>query len=176
VVDSIKNELDISRYQNVIDVGCGNGALCSVLYQKGLSVTGVDQSPKMLNIALKQAENKNITFINANFLPNLSFDDKSFDIAITAYVAHGLHQSERKQLYAEMARLARHMVIIYDYNKNRSLLTTISEWIEHGDYFGFIKNAEIEMKTYVSNKTSCFKTVKVVNVDIRAAWYICTPI
>jgi ubiquinone/menaquinone biosynthesis C-methylase UbiE len=175
VLDDVKNELDITRYQKIIDVGCGTGALCSVLYQKGLSVTGVDTAQKMLKIARNNSKNTNINFIEANVLERLPFEDKYFDISIASYVAHGLKEHQRKRMYAEMTRIAKHRVIIYDYNGNRSLLTTIAEWMERGDYFNFIKNAEFEMNNCVVEKKKCFSEVKVINVDVQAAWYICTP-
>jgi len=67
-------------------------------------------------------------------------------------------------------------VIIYDYNENRSLVTTIIEWLERGDYFHFIKKAESEMKNCILEMKACFSEVKVVNMDVRATWYICTPV
>jgi ubiquinone/menaquinone biosynthesis C-methylase UbiE len=176
VLKRIKKELDLTSYETIIDVGCGTGALCSVLFEKGLSVTGIDPAEKMLKIAMNKLENKGITFVLANVLEKLPFDDNCFDISIASYVAHGMGQNERKLLYTEMSRVTRSKVIIYDYNENRSLLTTIIEWLERGDYFHFIKNAESEMKTCVSEMKACFSEVKVVNVDVRAAWYICTPV
>ncbi len=58
--------------------------------------------------------------------------------------------------------------IIQDYNKNRSIMTSIIEWMEGGDYFNFIQHAQNEME-------EVFQTVEIVDVGIRAAWYICTP-
>lgn len=175
IIDKASDELDLSSFHNVLDVGCGTGALCSVLNEKGLMVTGVDVADKMLNIAKRQPENKLITFIQANVLEQLPFEDKLFDISIASYVAHGLQKNERKQLYAEMSRVTKNKVIIYDYNQRRALLTTIIEWLERGDYFQFIKEAEHEMKNCVFGMKECFSEVKVVNVDYKAAWYICTP-
>jgi ubiquinone/menaquinone biosynthesis C-methylase UbiE len=176
VLKRIKNELDLTSYETIVDVGCGTGALCSVLFENGLSVTGIDPAEKMLKIAMNKLENKGITFVLANVLEKLPFDDNCFDISIASYVAHGMGQNERELLYTEMGRLTSSKVIIYDYNENRSLLTTIIEWLERGDYFHFIKNAESEMKNCVSEMKACFSEVKVVNVDVRAAWYICTPV
>jgi|JMBW01.1.fsa_nt_gb hypothetical protein len=47
-----------------------------------------------------------------------------------------------------------------------TILTTIVEWLENGDYFNFIKMAENEME-------EVFGELRVTNVDTRAAWYIC---
>ena len=174
IVEGVRNELDLTAYKTILDVGCGTGALCSVLSSKGLSVTGIDPAEKMLNIAKKQLENKTV-FLQANVLEQLPFEDKSFDISIASYVAHGLQKNERKRMYAEMSRVTKNKVIIYDYNQNRALITSIIEWLERGDYFRFIKDAQSEMKNCVIEMKECFSEVKVVDVDTRAAWDICTP-
>ena len=176
VIDSVSEEVDLISYRTVLDVGCGTGALCSVLNKKGLAVTGIDPADKMLKIAKRQPENKIITFIQANVLEQLPFEDKSFDISIASYVAHGLQKNERKQMYVEMSRVTKSKVIVYDYNQKRALLTSIIEWLERGDYFHFIKEAKEEMEQCVSEMRECFSEVKVVDVDSKAAWYICTPV
>ncbi len=176
VIEGVNKELDLKEFKTILDVGCGTGALCSVLNEKGLKVTGIDPAEKMLRIARKKPENRTVRFVRANVLERLSFEDKLFDVAIASYVAHGMKQEDRKRMYAEMSRVTKFKVIIYDYNEKRSLLTTIIEWLERGDYFNFIRNAEFEMKNCVSElRECCFSEVKVVNVDVRAAWYICTP-
>jgi ubiquinone/menaquinone biosynthesis C-methylase UbiE len=176
VIEGIEKELDLSSFETIIDIGSGTGALCSVVKEKGLSVTGIDPAIKMLEIARSKKENKDINFIQADVLEGLPFDENSFGTAITSYVAHGLETDERKRMYAEMSRITRQQVVIYDYNDKRSLLITIIEWLEGGDYFHFIRNAEHEMRNCVSEMKSCFSEVKVVNVDTSAAWYICKPI
>jgi len=175
VIERAKEELDIFSFESIIDIGCGTGALCSVLNEKGISVTGIDTADKMLNIAMNKPENKSIKFIKGNVLKTLPFEDRSFDVSITSYVAHGLNADERKLMYAEMSRVTKKWVIIYDYNKKRSLLTSIIEWLEGGDYFHFIRDSELEMKDCVSEMKTCFSDVKVINVDVMANWYICKP-
>lgn len=175
VIARVEKDLDLSAFDTVLDVGCGTGALCSVLFEKGLSVTGIDPAEKMLRIARKNPENKGVTFIRANVLETLPFADKAFDISMASFVAHGLRESERKEMYAEMSRVTKSRVIIHDYNANRSPMTSLIEWLERGDYFGFIKQAEDEMRNCVSEMNECFSEVRVIDVDQRAAWYICTP-
>lgn len=166
VMKAAKTEIDLSSFETIIDVGCGTGALASVLRDEvGLRVTGVDSAEKMLKTARKNPENKGIKFVQANVLEKLPFNDNSFDIAISSYVAHGLKSEERKYMYAEMCRVARKYVIIHDYNNKRSLVTSIAEWFEGGNYFDFIKYAEDEMREY-------FSDLVVVNVDVKANWYI----
>ncbi|HHW06896.1 MAG TPA: class I SAM-dependent methyltransferase [Clostridia bacterium] len=168
IVEQVSPILDLSEFDTVIDIGCGTGALCSVLSGKGLQVTGVDLAANMLAMAMKRPENRRVEFLQGNVLEGLPFVDKSFDIVISSHVAHGLKAGDRKRMYAEMRRLAKAHVIIHDYNERRSLLTSLVEWLEGGDYFNFIREAEGEMKT-------CFSAVEVIQVSERANWYICKP-
>ncbi len=169
VISDIEDKLCLSAYSNVIDIGCGTGALCAVLHQKGLTVTGIEPVQKMLDVAMRNNVGQNIRFVKADVLERLPFGDKSFDIAIASYVAHGLKADERLAMYAEMERITKHLVIIYDYNKNRSMLTNAVEWLEGGDYFSFIRIAADEMATV-------FPEIRVTDVGARAAWYVCIPI
>lgn len=175
VLQRVSKDLDLAVFTTILDVGCGTGALATVLQKKGLVVTGIDPAVKMLGIAQKKNQSENITFLQGDVLQGLPFDDKSFDLAIASYVAHGLEREERNLMYAEMSRLATQWVIIYDYNQKRSLLTSLIEYLEGGDYFHFIKHAEKEMQDCVSELHTCFSAVDVINVDVRAAWYLCKP-
>lgn len=166
IQEKVGNEIDFSKYDSILDIGCGTGALCKVFHDKGLEVVGVDPSKGMLAQANKKLKNLPIKLIHIVPGEPLPFKDKSFDIVITSYVAHGLKKDERLQLYNEMKRLSKKLVIIHDYNENRAILTSIVEWLENGDYFNFIKIAEEEMK-------EVFNEVKKIDVDTRAAWYIC---
>lgn len=166
IQEKVSSEIDFSKYESILDIGCGTGALCKTFYDKGFEVVGVDPSKGMLAQGNKKLKNLPIKLIHIVPGEPLPFKDKSFDIVITSYVAHGLKKDERLQLYNEMKRLSKKLVIIHDYNENRALLTSIVEWLENGDYFNFIKIAEKEMK-------EVFDEVKKINVDTRAAWYIC---
>ena len=162
-------------YTSILDVGCGTGALCSALDEAGLTVTGIDPAQNMLSVAGRQTREQDIRFLQGNALEGLPFAETSVDHSLASYVAHGLQISERKKLYSEMRRVTKGKVILYDYNQNRSPLTSFVEWLEHGDYFGFIKNPKGEMESCVTELEKCFSDVTYVNVDKRAAWYICTP-
>ena len=41
-LDKVQADLGLSAYRSIVDVGCGTGALCSVLNRRGFIVTGVD--------------------------------------------------------------------------------------------------------------------------------------
>lgn len=167
-VARLQEKIDLSKYTNIIDVGCGTGALCAVLNQEKLIVTGVDSSQKMLEIGSKKLKNQGVDFVRANILEGLPFERKSFDLSVASFVAHGLKHKERMTMYAEMSRVSKHRVILYDYNEKRSVLTDIAEWMEGGDYFNFIKDTRVEMQ-------KSFREVWVINIGHRGAWYVCTP-
>lgn len=165
IFNNIKSEFDISVYKNIVDIGCGTGALCNVLYEQGLSVTGIDPAKGMIETANKKSYNKDIKFIEANVLTGLPFENKSFDVSISSFVAHGLDKNERQIMYDEMIRITKHLVIIYDYNDRRGIITDIAEWLEGGDYFNFIKTIKHELNEK-------FNDVQIVNANIRSALYI----
>lgn len=175
IINNVQKEFDLLEFNTIIDIGCGTGALCSVLSERGLKVTGVDPAKKMLKIAKSKSENKDIYFVQGSVLDNLPFDNNHFEIAITSYVAHGLKQEQRKKMYAEMGRVAKKWVIIHDYNDQRALGTSLIEWLEGGDYFHFIRHAEPEMRDCMTELKPCFSEVRVVSVGVRANWYICKP-
>lgn len=169
MLEALKPELDLSRYKKVLDVGCGTGALCAVLHQRGHDVTGIDPARKMLDVAVRKPENMEIRFMEGDVLKGLPFDANSFDVSIASYVAHGLKEEDRSVMYREVSRVSRHLVIFYDYNENRSIFTDFVEWMEGGDYFNFIRRAEVEMR-------ESFKAVRLIEATPRGRWYICTPL
>lgn len=176
VLTGVESALGLPAHASVLDVGCGTGALCSVLNDRGFVVTGVDPVRRMLDIAARKLAGAStakppanpVRLVQASVLERLPFADKSFDLAIASYVAHGLSEPDRKIMYAEMSRVARHLVVFHDYNANRSLLTDIAEWLEGGDYFEFIQTAQSEME-------QSFPSVRVIDVGPHAAWYVCVP-
>lgn len=171
IFDSVRNEFDLHDYPSVVDIGCGTGALCQVLQQYCPQVTGLDPAEAMLAIAIKKAGKKQpnrpgIRFIRGDVLEGLPFPDKSFDLAISSYVAHGFLPQQRRRLYEEMSRVARQAAVLFDYNEQRSWATDIVEWLEGGDYFNFITAVRDELLTQ-------FGDLRVIETGPRAALYIC---
>lgn len=159
--------LDTAKYSTILDVGCGTGALASTLAERGFKVTGIDASVKMLAQAKKRSGNLSLECREVNALERFPFEDNSFDVAIASHVAHGMFEKERKHLYTEMARVARHLVIFHDYNQTTTPLISFIEYLEGGDYFNFIKVAQKEMQ-------ESFPKVEVRDLGGHTAWYVCT--
>ncbi len=166
VLDTADAALDFRSYRSVVDVGCGTGALASVLHSEGFLVTGVDVEPTMLHVGASKPENQAICFRQESVLEGLRLPDKSHEIALASFVAHGLPPNERRIMYAEMNRIASEYVILHDYNQKRSWFVDIIERLEGGDYFGFIENVHQEL-------TQFFGSVQIVPMGVRSHWYVC---
>jgi ubiquinone/menaquinone biosynthesis C-methylase UbiE len=164
ILDEHSHQIPLSPMRTVCDVGCGTGALCAVLHLRGLQVTGVEPAVKMLDVARNKVPD--VSFITGDAVTGLPFADNSFDLVFTSYVAHGMPPSQRLQLYQELKRIASKAVIVHDYNEKRAILTTIIEFLEQGDYFGFIKRREQEM-------LQIFPSVEIIPVGKQACWYLC---
>lgn len=158
-------QLDFTSIETVIDVGCGTGALASVLSQNGYQVTGIDSSSRMLQKGIQKEENRNIRFVLGNIIERLPYEDKSFDASFASLVAHGFSSEDRKIMYTEMSRISKKYMILLDYNKNRTSLTDLAERLEGSDYFNFIQQAEIELRQQFSNVT-------VIPNAYQTDWYV----
>lgn len=84
-VDVVEHEMvaAVARPQSgelAIDLGCGTGSYTHWLYEMGLVVVGVDESPNMLEVARRKRDNS-VTFLQAD-LVHLPVDDDTFDLAI----------------------------------------------------------------------------------------------
>jgi len=165
VLDKAESNIYIPEHSSFLDIGCGTSALSCALYERGYSVTGVDAASKMIQQAKERNTRNKINFIVGDVLNGLVFNSKSFDIAISSYVAHGMNKVDRKKLYHEASRLAKTMIVFHDYNKKRALVTDMAEWLEGGDYFNFIKIVESEL-------TEFFGRIQVLNVSKSSAWYV----
>lgn len=168
LIQKHQKDLDLSAYESILDVGCGTGALCGALVGLGLRVTGVEPSRKMLAVARKKTKGLDLRLERGNSTEGLPYADKAFDVSVAAYVAHGMGSVERRELFLEMSRVTKEVVLFHDYNPVRKPLTDLVEWLERGDYFRFIQEGEEEMR-------EVFQEVQVLKVASQAAWYICTP-
>lgn len=151
----------------VLDIGCGTGAFATCFAELGFKTTGVDFSETMLKAARKSSGSL-VEFIQADATSGLPFPAKSFDLVISAYVLHGLTTGLRQKIMREAQRLASRQILFYDYNQQRGLVTDFVEWAEGGAYFNFIRSGEEEMR-------GIFSSVRRLDVDKRAAIYLCSP-
>ncbi len=99
--------LQLHGITTIIDVGCGVGAYCRALHDKGYHVEGVDYSERM--IARAKERNPGMTFNVGNGY-NLAYADQAFDLAISIGALQCLYNHE--QFLRELARVARKAIII----------------------------------------------------------------
>lgn len=69
--------LKLENNIKLLDVGCGSGLFCDLASSKGIQVTGIDASEKLIEQA--KGRNATINFIVGE-MEELPFDSKSFDI------------------------------------------------------------------------------------------------
>jgi len=77
---------NIRKGDKVLDVGCGSGKHTFFLLEKRCNVTGVDISPKMLEVLKRKAEKRKYSL--ALFLADcndLLFETESFDVVVSIY-------------------------------------------------------------------------------------------
>ena len=81
-----------SLLHQVIDLGCGDGAIGEALKKRGFrNINGVDISQSMINIA--QSKGVYDVIKKADLMKALPFDNKSFDLLVTAAVTTYLGRS-----------------------------------------------------------------------------------
>lgn len=107
----IKNRLNLTLEDSILEVGCGCGFLTEFLKKEVREYVGLDQSENMVNLA-KMVFDCNFVCAGASDLP---FEDNEFDYV----VAYSVFQYFPSQEYAEktiseMKRVARKGVYIGD--------------------------------------------------------------
>jgi ubiquinone/menaquinone biosynthesis C-methylase UbiE len=154
---------NLKEADSFLDIGCGTGAMCQALLEQGKSVEGCDKSLPMIGHA-KRLTSASIIYANADVTKGLPYGDKSFDVVVASFVAHGLMHDQRLELYKEMRRIARKTVVLYEYGPKRNMLTDIMEYLEKGDYFSFIKEVDKELSSFFGNLTK-------LPVNELSMWY-----
>jgi len=95
VLNYIYNQLREKNSANVLDIGFGTGVLTTQLYNYGYSITGLDFSSNMIDIAKQKMPQA--TLINWDFSKGLPDEIKKyhFDFIISTYAIHHLTDKEK---------------------------------------------------------------------------------
>jgi SAM-dependent methyltransferase len=89
--------------KQILDFGCGTGRVTEWLVSRGGSVTGVDITPEMVDVARRRAPSANIVLLDGTKLP---FSHEHFELLVSVYVLQYYVHGERT-LPLELSRVLR---------------------------------------------------------------------
>ena len=116
----------------VLDLATGTGILAAAFARRGHEVTGFDSSRTLLKRATKQFDKIRFERFDLSFLCEKEND--SFDIVAAGFFLHGISPEFRKDVLANMARLATEYVVIFDYDRGGDWFVRLIEWFEGPHY------------------------------------------
>jgi ubiquinone/menaquinone biosynthesis C-methylase UbiE len=102
IVDAFVRLSGLPAGARVADLGCGSGVFTGILARRGYRSTGIDLSPKLIEIAHR--EFPGIEFTEAD-IEHLPFPDASFDGVLLSGVVH--HLPDLSRCAAEVFRVLR---------------------------------------------------------------------
>lgn len=101
-VGAIDAALPIKRNAQVLDIGIGSGAIAKRFADRGVQITGIDISEKMLELCGKQNPNFELYIGTFN---NIPLPDEKFDCVVSGFAFHETPLPKRSDACAEMARV-----------------------------------------------------------------------
>ncbi len=78
---------NIRQDESVLDVACGNGNTAITACRVGAKVTGIDNTPELLSLAVEEERNAQVSGIEwkEGDAQNLPFEDESFDVVVATF-------------------------------------------------------------------------------------------
>ena len=136
----------------VLEIGSGPGHVADLLVQAGAIVTGVDFSPKMVEVA--QSKYPEITFRQAD-AEQLPFEASSFDSVVANFVVHHLARPEKvfREVYRVLKPGGRFAFAVWGAPEEQSSIGAFFgavmahydlEELPHGPLFGVTERSVFE--------------------------------
>ncbi|MFQ5835810.1 MAG: corrinoid protein-associated methyltransferase CpaM [bacterium] len=125
----------IKKGQNVIDLGCGTGALTLRAAQKGARVKGIDVIPQMLEIAQKRASEANLTqnveLCEMGVAELGNEESGSYDVVMSGLCFSELTQDELIYALKEVKRILKPggLLLIADEVRPKSVAKRMLSWL-----------------------------------------------
>lgn len=186
----LNEHLPDSREINVLDIGCGNGALLNALQDRIKSGVGVDESAGMIEQAKKRnAKIEKLSFLVING-PVLPFADQTFDVVISMMSFRYLdwdpllHEVKRvckaggKFLILDMVTvpvgfreypkfLSDKLRTMFGQKTNKEFNANLAKLVNHPDWKKMLEynpiRSEHEMKWYLESRFPASK-VEIINI------------
>lgn len=108
----INKLLDLTQYNNVLDLGCGTGRLIE-LFPKINSYFGIDQNNYFIEYAKKKFNSKNIRFSCKNVLDVSNEEIENFDLCIISGLAMYLNDEDLKILFSKLRASNKSFTLIW---------------------------------------------------------------
>lgn len=107
-IDKVRAYLNLDNKLNIVDVACGTADMCALLKEiPNATITGIDPSIKMLDIAKNRFNDIEFKVGYANKLP---FDDNSIDLITISYGFRNV--VEKEEALAEFYRILKPNAIL----------------------------------------------------------------
>ena len=162
--------LDLPSDARVLDIGCGTGALASVLAERGFRVSAVEPSAGMRERARRRLRGTGVALSAGDALEGLPFPDGAFDLVVASHVVHGMSATDRVTFYREALRVSTGLVLFHDYAPRHPRHSPpdapFLETLERSDYRRFVRDGAAEMRLV-------FASVALIAVGPGSAWYVC---
>ena len=95
-VDFVVEKLDVEPGSRILDLACGHGRHSLELARRGFRVTGVDLSPRSLQLAREAAEAEGLELeLVRRDMREIDFEDE-FDAAVNLFTAFGYFESDEE--------------------------------------------------------------------------------
>jgi ubiquinone/menaquinone biosynthesis C-methylase UbiE len=107
---ALLEQADLRPGQQVLEVGCGTGALTTVIKRlhPNVEVVGLDPDPKALSRARRKAAGAGLSIrFDQGFGGALPYPEASFDRVLSAFMFHHLPADEKAKMLREVRRILR---------------------------------------------------------------------
>jgi len=129
LISFILSKINLSGDAKILDLGCGAGRHTLLLAKRGFQVTGIDQSAKLLSVAVDEAQKNGL---HARFIKDdirtVSFSEK-FDVILNVFTSFGYFENDDDN-FALFTNVEKHLsdegVFVFDFlnaeNVKRNLI------------------------------------------------------
>lgn len=105
----------ITKNGKILDIGCGTGQLTLIFAQKGFTITGLDISRNMVNLA----QNKCLKFSNVDFkigsFEKVKFPENKFDLIVSGMAWHWVTSENRYDKINKLLKKGGTLALCWNY-------------------------------------------------------------